>query len=137
MSYNKAIRILLVDNQALVRQSLRMQLSLEPDLVVLVVMGKATDGDSAIKVAATLKPDVTVMDVDMSLMNGISATQHICQNEPNSKIVVLTMYADPVTEHNAIAAGAVDVIEKQPSPVMLVQAMCSAYISACTQAITI
>lgn len=134
MPCNKAIRILLVDNQASVRQGLRMQLSLEPDLVVI---GEATDGDSAIKVAATLKPDVTVMDVDMPLMNGISATQRICQNEPNSKIVVLTMYADPVTKRNAVAAGAVDVIEKQPSPVMLMQAIRSAYISACTQAITI
>ncbi len=124
MPCNKTIRILLVDNQASVRQGLKMQLSLEPDLIVI---GEANDGDTAVKIAATLKPDVTVMDVDMPYVNGITATERICQNEPSSKVVVLTMYADPVTKRNAVAAGAIDVIEKQPSPALLMNAIRAAY----------
>ena len=122
------IKVLLADDHQVVREKIRSLIELHPDLVVI---GEATDGDSAVKIAATLKPDVTVMDVDMPYVNGIIATQRICQNEPSSKVVVLTMYADPVTKRNAVAAGAIDVIEKQPSPALLMSAIRAAH--SCSQ----
>ncbi len=87
-----------------------MQLQLEPDLEVV---GEAWDGDSAIRLARSLKPDVVVMDVRMhSPSDGLKATAEVCANEPDTAVVVLTMFDDAATRTLATDAGASDFIAK-------------------------
>jgi DNA-binding NarL/FixJ family response regulator len=97
------IRILLVDDQGLIRQGLRALLELEPDLEVL---GEAENGQSAIALVETLQPDVVLMDIRMPIMDGVAATREICQRFANTKILVLTTFDDDDYVAEALRHGA-------------------------------
>jgi DNA-binding NarL/FixJ family response regulator len=97
------IRLLLVDDQSLVRQGLKAMLSLEPDLEVI---GMAENGEEAISLYETLQPDVVLMDVRMPVMNGSTATRIICEKFKGAKILVLSTYDEDRDVSDAIRAGA-------------------------------
>ncbi|BAZ16886.1 LuxR family two component transcriptional regulator [Calothrix sp. NIES-4071] len=97
------IRLLLVDDQSLVRQGLKAMLSLEPDLEIV---GMAENGEEAVNAVETLQPDVVLMDVRMPVMNGSTATRIISQKFPNIKILVLSTYDEDRDVSDAIKAGA-------------------------------
>ncbi len=97
------VRLLLVDDQSLVRQGLNAMLSLEPDLQVV---GMAENGEEAIAKVETLQPDVILMDLRMPLMNGITATRIICEQFPHMKILVLSTYNKDQDVSEVIRAGA-------------------------------
>jgi DNA-binding NarL/FixJ family response regulator len=97
------IRVLLVDDQSLIRQGLRALLELEPDLEVL---GEADNGQSAIALVETLQPDVVLMDIRMPIMDGVAATREICQRFANTKILVLTTFDDDEYVAQAVRHGA-------------------------------
>lgn len=97
------IRLLLVDDQSLVRQGLKAMLSLETDLEIV---GTAENGEEAVTLVETLQPDVILMDVRMPVMNGATATKIICDRYPNMKILVLSTYDDDRDVTDAIRAGA-------------------------------
>ena len=81
------IRLLIVDDHAVVRQGLRTFLALQDDLDVI---GEATNGREAVDQAKTHQPDVVLMDLVMPEMDGIEATRQICAGTPSAKIIVLT-----------------------------------------------
>lgn len=83
------IRILLVDDQSMLRRGFRMFLDAEDDLQVI---GEAADGRSAITMAASLRPDVVLMDVRMPGMDGIEATGRIVAETPKSRVLILTTF---------------------------------------------
>ena len=85
------IRILLVDDQSLIRQGLRALLELEPDLEVV---GEAENGHSAISLVETLHPDVVLLDIRMPLMDGVAVTKEIGQRFSETKVLVLTTFDD-------------------------------------------
>lgn len=97
------IRVLLVDDQSLIRQGLRALLELEPDLEVL---GEAENGQAAIALVETLQPDIVLMDIRMPVMDGVAATRQICQRFTNTKIVVLTTFDDDEYVTQAVRYGA-------------------------------
>ncbi len=97
------IRLLLVDDQSLVRQGLKAMLSLEPDLDIV---GLADNGEAAIAQVEALQPHVVLMDVRMPVMNGSTATRIICERFPNTKVLVLSTYDDDHDVAQAIRAGA-------------------------------
>jgi DNA-binding NarL/FixJ family response regulator len=97
------IRLLLVDDQSLVRQGLKAMLSLEADLEIV---GMAENGEEAIAQVEALNPDVILMDVRMPIMNGSTATRIICERFPNAKILVLSTYDEDRDVSDAIRAGA-------------------------------
>ena len=99
----EAIRVLLVDDHPLVRGGLRALLASEP-LVSLV--GEATNGSEAISRALELEPDVILMDLHMSEMNGIEATRQILRAQPRIGVIALTMLEDDDTVFAAMRAGA-------------------------------
>ena len=95
--------IIIVDDDALIRESLSLTLSLEPDITVL---GDAKDGNEAITLCSEKNPDIVLMDIRMPNIDGIGATRLIKNRFPNVKIMMLTTFADKLNIQQALAAGA-------------------------------
>jgi DNA-binding NarL/FixJ family response regulator len=110
-------RILIADDQALVRGGLRMILDAQPDLDVV---GEAADGREALQRARELAPDLVLMDVRMPELDGLEATRRILAREPSPKIVVLTTFDLDDYVYDAIRAGASGFMLKSAPPQQLV-----------------
>ena len=113
-----AIRVLIVDDQALVRAGFRMILEAQPDLEVV---GEAGDGSAAIDAVRTLRPDVILMDVRMPGVDGIEATRRLTETGVPGKIVILTTYDLDEYVFDALAAGASGFLLKHVPPEELVR----------------
>ena len=113
-----AIRVLIVDDQALVRAGFRMILEAQPDLEVV---GEAGDGSAAIDAVRTLRPDVVLMDVRMPGVDGIEATRRLTEAGVPGKIVILTTYDLDEYVFDALAAGASGFLLKHVPPEELVR----------------
>jgi two-component system, NarL family, response regulator LiaR len=103
------IRILVVDDHAVVRSGLRKFLMVNRDLEPV---GEATDRFEAVQMANLHKPDVILMDLMMPQMDGIAATREIRQMHPHTKIVVLTSFSNASLVQGALQAGATSYIQK-------------------------
>lgn len=114
------IKILLVDDQATVREGLKMRFALEPDLQVV---GEAGNGMEALQAADELSPDVIVMDVEMPLMDGITAAQHLQTLLPHIGLVMFSIHDDPETRAWAQEAGAATFVQKAGSGENLLEAI--------------
>ncbi len=97
------IRVLLADDQALVRGALAALLDLEADLTVV---GEAGSGEAAVALAEELSPDVVLMDVEMPGMDGIAATTLIRHTQPSVQVLMVTTFGRPGFLRRALAAGA-------------------------------
>jgi DNA-binding NarL/FixJ family response regulator len=97
------IRLLIVDDQALVREGMASLLSLEEDVEIV---GQAAHGEQACQMADELKPDVILMDIRMPVLDGVGATRKIRERQPDAKIVVLTTFDDDDYVLEALKAGA-------------------------------
>jgi DNA-binding NarL/FixJ family response regulator len=96
-------RVLLADDQEMVRAGLRLILAAEPDIDVVA---EASDGNAAVAAARRLRPDVTLMDIRMPHLDGIEATRQLTTESPSVGVVVLTMSEDDGTVFSAVRAGA-------------------------------
>lgn len=103
MSDRAPIRILLVDDQQLIRMGFRMVLEADPGFSVV---GEASNGAEAIEAVHELSPDVVLMDVRMPRLDGIAATTQIIQQHPASRVIVLTTFDLDEYAFGALAAGA-------------------------------
>ncbi len=97
------LRILIADDHPLFRHGLRTLLGAAPDVEVV---GEATTGAEAIQLAATLQPDVALMDIKMPGVNGIEATRHLARESPQVRVLVVTMFEDDASVFSAMRAGA-------------------------------
>jgi DNA-binding NarL/FixJ family response regulator len=97
------IRVLLVDDQTLVRQGIRLLLEIEPDIQVV---GQAANGREAIQIVEELHPEVVLMDVRMPEMDGVAATQEICARFPETGVIILTTFKDDEIVFEGLKAGA-------------------------------
>jgi NarL family two-component system response regulator LiaR len=104
-----AIRVLITDDHGVVRQGLRMFLSLDPDIDVV---GEAENGEVALNMARELHPDVILMDLLMPVMDGIEATEAIRAELPEVEIVALTSVLEDVSVTGAVKAGAIGYLLK-------------------------
>lgn len=100
---SQPLRVLIADDQRVVREGLALVLGLLPDVDVV---GAACDGDEAVVMAADLLPDVILMDLRMPRCDGVEATTLLRQRVPSTKVVVLTTYADDRSVLSALRAGA-------------------------------
>ncbi|HMD87816.1 MAG TPA: response regulator transcription factor [Anaerolineaceae bacterium] len=97
------IRILLVDDQTLVRQGIRLLLEIEPDIQVV---GQAANGREAVQQAQVLHPDVILMDIRMPEMDGVAATREITARFPEIGVIILTTFEDDEIVFDGLKAGA-------------------------------
>jgi len=97
------IRVLVADDQALVRRGMTLMLSVEPDVEVV---GQASDGEEAVEMAQRLRPDVVLMDLHMPRKGGVAATREITLSLPRTHVLVLTTLDAEETVFEAIRAGA-------------------------------
>jgi NarL family two-component system response regulator LiaR len=120
MGCDDNIRVLIVDDHAIVRKGIRALLATEPDIDVV---GEAQDGREAISQVERLLPDVVLMDLVMPVMDGLQATRHIATCSPEVQIVVLTSFTGVDKILPAIRAGAMGYILKDSGPEELVRAI--------------
>ncbi|MGX5212138.1 response regulator [Streptomyces violaceus] len=99
----KPARVVVVDDQTVVREGIVMLLGLLPGIEVV---GAAGDGEEAVRLVAELAPDVVLMDLRMPRCDGVEATRRIRAHHPGTQVVVLTTYADDESLFPALAAGA-------------------------------
>lgn len=97
------IKVLIADDHTVLRQGTRHLLEKEPDLAVV---GEATDGEEAVRLALELKPDVVLMDIAMPKLDGIAATQEIKSRDPEINVLVLSAYDDDQFVFRLLQAGA-------------------------------
>jgi len=113
----KPIRILLAEDQTLMRQGLKTILELESGFEVA---GEAEDGKAAVKLALQLRPDIILMDVQMPQLNGVEATAAICRAWPEARIIILTTFDRDDYVFQGVRAGAVGYLLKDlPSPKLI------------------
>ncbi len=113
-------RLLLADDQALVRGGFRMILEAQPDLEVVA---EAEDGRAAIERARETNPDVVLMDVRMPVVDGISATRTVVEERLAEHVLVLTTFDEDRVVYDALAAGASGFLLKSAPPAQLVEAV--------------
>jgi NarL family two-component system response regulator LiaR len=123
-SSDRPIRVLLVDDHAVVRKGLRALLDRESGIEVT---GEAEDGEQALRVADRLRPEVILMDLEMAGIGGIEATRRIAETHPDTKVVVLTSHASDEDVFPALKAGALGYLLKHSAPEDVLQAIRQAY----------
>ena len=116
----ETIRILLVDDQRLIREGLRVLLELEPGLEVV---GEAGDGKEALEAYAALQPDVVLMDVRMPGIDGVEATRRLRERWPEARIIILTTFDDDAYVFEGLRAGALGYLLKDVSGNELAEAV--------------
>jgi DNA-binding NarL/FixJ family response regulator len=114
------VRVLLCDDQALVRSGLRMVLEAREDMEVV---GEAENGAGALELAARCRPDVILMDVRMPVMDGVEATRRLARAGTSARIVILTTFDSDEYVYEALRAGASGFLLKDVQPGQLVDAV--------------
>jgi len=116
----KAIRILVADDETVVREGVVAILSFQSDIKIV---GEAEDGERAIEIARQTKPDVILLDMRMPKINGLDAIPKLLQVSPNSRILVLTSFAESDLVYQSIKAGALGYLLKDARRDQLLQAI--------------
>jgi DNA-binding NarL/FixJ family response regulator len=116
----KKIRILIADDHGIVRKGLRLQLEQNNDFEVV---GEATEGREAVRMAEELLPDVVIMDIAMPNLNGIQATTQVVKKNPQIGVIILSMYSDETYLMRTLAAGAKGYLLKDSADVDLLRAV--------------
>lgn len=113
------LRVLIVDDHAVVAEGVRHFLAAQG----LEVIGTAHDGAEGIKLAAELHPDITLLDIVMSQLNGVDAAREILKNDPEARVLILSMYSDSERVYQALRAGARGYVLKRDLPDDLMEAI--------------
>ena len=115
-----ALRVLIADDHPLFRKGMRALLTVTPEIEVV---GEAATGQETIELAATLQPEVIIMDLQMPGVNGIEATRQILQVSPHIRILVVTLFEDDESVFTALRAGARGYILKDAKEEEMVRAI--------------
>ena len=131
MSDSNRIRIVIVDDHAMVRRGLAAFLKAFDDLELL---GEAANGQEAVELVAAVQPDVVLMDLIMDPMDGAAATRAIRQNHPSVQVIALTSFREDLLVQKALQAGAISYLLKNVSADELAVAIRSAHAGRSTLA---
>jgi len=114
------IRVLIVDDQTVVRAGLAAIVGSDPEIEVV---GEGNNGEEAVALVATESPDLVLMDLQMPVMNGVQATRRLKRDHPTLPILVLTTYAADEWVFDAVRAGAAGYLLKDTRPTELIAAI--------------
>jgi DNA-binding NarL/FixJ family response regulator len=117
---NKRLRLLLVDDHAVVREGLRALLASDPRFEIV---GEASEGEAAVAAATSLQPDVVVMDVSLPGLNGVQATRRLKSQQPDTRVVALTVHEEGGYLRSLLDAGASGYVLKRSAASELVRAL--------------
>jgi DNA-binding NarL/FixJ family response regulator len=117
---SERIRLLIVDDQRLMREGLRTLLELEGGFEIA---GEAADGQAALEAYTRLRPDVVLMDIRMPGMDGIEATRRLCAESPGARVIILTTFDDDANVFEGLRVGAVGYLLKDLSGKELAEAV--------------
>ncbi len=120
MAINNKIRVLLVDDHAVVRAGYQMLLKQAHSIEIIA---EAADGEMACKLFTDLSPDIVVMDLSLPGMGGLEAIRRVIFRDANAKVLVFSMHEDPVFVDQAIRAGAKGYLTKNSAPETLITAI--------------
>ena len=115
-----SVRVVIADDQAMVRAGFRSLLSDEPDIDVV---GEAGNGEQAVDAVRRFKPDVALIDIRMPIMDGLEATRRIVENGSATRIIILTTFDLDEYVYNGLRAGASGFLLKEASPEQLIAAI--------------
>lgn len=118
------IRVLLVDDEIMVRKGLRMRIKLEPDILVI---GETSSGLQALAMVEALRPDIVVMDIELTDLDGISATGQITNADKPIPVIIHSMHDDALMRTRAENAGAAEFVVKHGGAVQLLSAIRKIY----------
>jgi DNA-binding NarL/FixJ family response regulator len=121
---NERIRIMLAEDQEIVRQGLRYIIEAQPDMVVV---GEAADGNDAVRLALFLEPEVALMDIRMPGLTGIEATRDILKTQSGTRIILLTTFDTQEYVYDGIRAGAVGYLLKDAETQTLLESIRAAW----------
>jgi two-component system invasion response regulator UvrY len=116
----QAVRVLLVDDHAVVREGYRRLLERTPEIEVVA---EAATGEDAYRVFCELNPDVVVMDINLPGMSGIEAARRMLAREPDARVLMFSMHEDALFGSRALQAGARGYVTKASAPEVLVEAV--------------
>jgi len=116
----RVIRIILVDDHALVREGVTRLLEEQPDMRVV---GSFCEGDAAVRFAARERPDVAIVDIALPHANGIEVARQLREASPATHLLVLSMHSDPQYVHQALVAGVAGYVAKESAGALLVEAV--------------
>lgn len=119
------IRVLIADDHRFFRESLSQSCELEEDIKVV---GEAKNGQEAVELARRTRPDVILMDIDMPILDGVQATRLITQDNPETRVIVLTVHQQDKAVRAALEAGARDYLSKGINEQALIKAVRAAYL---------
>jgi DNA-binding NarL/FixJ family response regulator len=114
------IRILIVDDQTMFRDGMRVLLSSQPDFEIV---GEAVDGEEAVNQTASQRPDVVLMDLRMPVLDGAAATRRIRASQSNSRVIVLTTFAEDEAIFEGLRSGAIGYLLKDAPTEKLYEAI--------------
>ena len=114
------MRILLVDDHTILRKGLRLLLERERDFEVVA---EGSNGREALDAAERTRPDVAIMDIGMPVLNGIEATQRMCQTHPSTQVIILSVHSDEAYILRALKSGARGYLLKDSAETDLIQAV--------------
>jgi NarL family two-component system response regulator LiaR len=124
MNPTETIKVLIIDDHAMVRRGLSTFLKVRPELELV---GEGSSGDEALQLCQTLQPDVVLMDLKMPGMDGVTATRIITEKHPDIRVIVLTSFQEEDLIRKALGAGAISYLLKNVSAVELAKAIQSAH----------
>lgn len=119
----RKIKVLVVDDHAIIREGIRALLGVQKDMQVV---GEAVDGKDAVEKVRQLSPDVVLMDIVMPVMSGLEATKQICRRSKKTKVLMLSQYDDEENIHASSKVGAYGFIPKRSASTELLSAIRSA-----------
>jgi len=115
-----SIKVMLVDDHAIVRDGLQMIIATQRNMQVVAGIG---NGAAAVEAAQSLRPDVVVMDISMPELNGIEAARKMLSSNPQLKIIILTMHESPEYVSQALKAGAMGFVLKKSAGIEIIKAI--------------
>ncbi len=120
MTYDSTVSIVLIDDHKIFREGVKKVIETEP---IFRVVGEGSNGEEAVQIVREMQPDVILMDINMPMMNGVEATETILEQNPEAKIIVLSIHDEEAYVYQTLQSGASGYLLKEMDVDSLIEAI--------------